>query len=245
MKNAFPFIFALLAGLALFACGSRQSSLTLEQQQAINQQAQFPDTLQPQTTWRFDFENFPAGQLPAGWAQHFTGEGGTDWEVTDDGGNRVLAQLRSDNPSRHFNVIVHDSVSAKDMMLSVRLKSSQGKHDRGGGFVWRFIDKNNHYIVRANPLEDNVVLYKMENGKRSDLPLVGSGKTYGMDTPPLGDGWNNLRLVVKGDLFTVFLNDKELFKVQDGTFPNAGKVGLWTKADAVTQFDDFEIKKFE
>lgn len=230
---------------SLFTCGSRQSSLTPEQLQEINRRAFFPDTLQPQSVWRFNFENFPAGQLPAGWAQHFTGEGGTDWEVTDDGGNRVLAQLRSDNPSRHFNVVVHDSISVKDMVLSVRLKSSQGKHDRGGGFVWRFTDKNNHYIVRANPLEDNVVLYKMENGKRSDLPLVGLGKTYGMDTPPLGDGWNNLRLVVKGDLFTVFLNDKELFKVQDRTFPNAGKVGLWTKADAVTQFDDFEIKKFE
>lgn len=245
MKNTFLSASALLTGLAILACGSRQSSLTPEQQQAITEQAKFPDTLQPQATWRFDFENMPVGQLPAGWSQHFTGDGGTDWKVTDDGGNRVLAQLRSDNPGSHFNIAVNDSIAAKDMVLSVRLKSAQGKHDRGGGFVWRFLDKDNHYIVRANPLEDNVVLYKMENGKRSDLPLVGLGKTYGMDVPKLGDGWNNLRVVVKGDLFTVFLNDKELFKVQDGTFPNAGKVGLWTKADAVTQFDDFEIKKFE
>lgn len=236
---------ALLIGLALLACGSRQSSLTPEQQQAINQQASFPDTLQPQTTWRFDFENLPAGQLPAAWSQYFTGEGGTDWKVTGDNGNPVLAQLYSDNPGSHFNIVVNDSISAKNMELSVRLKGVGGKTDQGGGFVWRFMDKNNHYIVRANPLEDNVVLYKMENGKRSDLPLVGLGKTYGVDVPPLGDGWNTLRLTVKGDLFTVFLNDNELFKVQDTTFPNGGKVGLWTKADAVTQFDDFEIKNFE
>lgn len=231
--------------VSFLACGNRQSSLTPEQQAGINQRAQFPDSLKPQSTWHFDFGNLPLGQLPTGWSQHFTGDGGTDWQVTDGNGNPVLAQLKSDNPSSHFNIAVNDSIAAKDMVLSVRLKSVQGKHDRGGGFVWRFLDNDNYYIVRANPLEDNVVLYKMENGKRSDLPLVGLGKTYGMDVPKLGDGWNNLRLVVKGDLFTVFLNNKDLFKVQDGTFPNAGKVGLWTKADAVTQFDDFEIKKFE
>jgi len=106
-------------------------------------------------------------------------------------------------------------------------------------------DKNNHYIVRANPLEDNVVLYKMEKGKRIDLPLVGLGKTYGMQTEPLGKGWNTLSLTVQGEWFTVFLNGKELFKVQDRTFSNPGKVGLWTKSDAMTYFDDFELKKFE
>ncbi|MCU0346870.1 MAG: DUF1080 domain-containing protein [Saprospiraceae bacterium] len=245
MKNAFPLAFALLAGLAIFACGSRQSSLTPEQQAEINQRAQFPDNMKPQSTWRFDFENLPLGQLPTGWSQYFTGDGGTNWKVTTDGGNPVLAQLQSENPTAHFNTVVNDSISAKDMVLRVRLKGTQGSHDRGGGFVWRFIDKDNHYIVRANPLEDNVVLYKMENGKRSDLPLVGLGKTYGMDVPKLGDGWNDLRLTVRGDMFTVVLNDKELFKVQDGTLPNTGKVGLWTKADAVTQFDDFEIDKYE
>ncbi len=96
--------------------------------------------------------------------------------------------------------------------------------------------------MRANPLEDNVVLYKVENGKRTDLPLVGKGKTYGVDVPSLGTGWNTLKLLVKDDLFTVFLNGKEIFKVQDKTFTNAGKVGFWTKADAVTYFDDLKIQ---
>jgi hypothetical protein len=190
---------------------------------------------------KISFEEFSVGKLPAGWSQYFTGSGGTDWKVVDDKGNKVLAQLYSDNPNGHFNVVVNDNLTAKDMTLTVRLKGIKGNHDQGGGFVWRFIDKNNHYIVRANPLEDNVVLYKMENGKRTDLPLVGKGKTYGVKVPPLGNGWNNLKLTVKGDLFTVYLNDKELFKVQDTTFREAGKVGFWTKADAVTWFDDFEI----
>jgi hypothetical protein len=84
----------------------------------------------------------------------------------------------------------------------------------------------------------------MENGKRTDLPLVGKGRTYGIDVPPMGNTWHQLKLTVKGDLFTVYLDGKELFKVQDSTFTKAGKVGFWTKADAVTYFDDFEIEKY-
>jgi len=189
----------------------------------------------------FNFEEFSTGQLPSGWSQYYTGNGGTDWRVVDDKGNKVLAQLYGENPNGHFNVVVNDNLTAKDMTLTVRLKGVTGNHDQGGGFVWRFIDKDNHYIVRANPLEDNVVLYKMENGRRTDLPLVDKGKTYGVDVPPLGNDWINLKLIVKGDLFTVYLNDKELFKVQDSTFTEAGKVGFWTKADAVTYFDDFKV----
>ena len=100
----------------------------------------------------------------------------------------------------------------------------EGKRDQGGGFVWRFIDANNHYIVRANPLENNVVPYKMEYGERTDLPLVGKGRTYGVDVDPLGLDWNILRLTVVDDLFTVFLNDKQLFQVKDKTFKNDRKI---------------------
>ena len=116
-----------------------------------------------------------------------------------------------------------------------------GGMDQGGGFVWRFTDADNYYVVRANPLEDNVVLYKVVKGKRTDLPLVDKGKTYGIEVEPLGNDWNTLKLTVKDNLFTVYLNDKELFQEMDETFIQAGKVGLWTKADAVTYFDDFEI----
>jgi hypothetical protein len=191
---------------------------------------------------RFNFEEFKLGQLPAGWSQFYSGKGGTDWKIIDDNGNKVLAQMYSDNPNRHFNIAVNDNLLAKNMTLTTRLKGVTGNHDQGGGFVWRFINKENYYVVRANPLEDNVVLYKVENGERSDLPLVGKGRTYGADVPPLGDAWNTLTLVVKDDLFTVYLNEKEIFKVQDNTFSHEGKVGFWTKADAVTFFDDFKIK---
>ena len=190
-----------------------------------------------------DFEEFTLDQLPNSWSQYYQGSGGTDWKIVNDEGNRVMAQLYSDNPNSHFNIAVNDKIIAKDMTLTVRLKGVTGKHDQGGGFVWRFTDKSNYYVVRANPLEDNVVLYKVENGRRTDLPLLGKGRTYGVDVPALGDGWNTLKLKVKGELFTVYLNDKELFKVQDNTFTGEGKVGFWTKADAVTYFDDFKIEK--
>ena len=190
----------------------------------------------------FTFENYELGKIPVGWSQYFTGKGeSTDWKIIDDHGNKVLAQLSNNHPNYHFNEIVFDDLKLKNAELRVRIKGVQGKMDQGGGFVWRFTDANNYYVVRANPLEDNVVLYKVENGKRTDLPLIGKGKTYGVDVAPLGAGWNDLKLTVLDDIFTVYLNDKQIFQVKDKTFTKEGKVGLWTKADAVTYFDDFQI----
>lgn len=191
----------------------------------------------------FTFDNCKPGSIPEGWSEHFTGNGKTHWQVEDDGGNKVLAQMASSNPNYHFNEIVYDGFKVKDVDMSVRLKGIKGNNDQGGGLIWRYMGEGNYYVVRANPLEDNVVLYKVVNGRRTDLPLLGKGKTYGMDVSPLGHGWNTLRVVVKGDIFTVYLNGKELYEVKDGIFENAGKVGLWTKSDAVTYFDDFEVER--
>jgi len=194
----------------------------------------------------FTFDNCETGKIPDGWTEGFTGRGtGTKWGVADDNGNKVLAQLSKEHPSYHFNVIAYNPLELKNVEMVVRLKGVTGKEDQGGGFVWRFKDFNNYYVVRANPLEDNVVLYKVVEGKRSDLPLVGKGRTYGMKVKPLGNGWNTLKLTVKDDLFTVYLNGKELFQVKDDTFTDAGKIGLWTKADAVTYFDDLRVKEIK
>lgn len=239
----------IVSVLIAVACGNPKSEGSNEQNQESlartingNEQAQSLDPLNPEEKINFDFEKYPAGQLPDGWSEYYTGSGNTEWKVAEDNGNKVLAQLYSDNPNNHFNVIVNNGIAAKDMVLTAQLKGVIGNHDQGGGFVWRFSDKNNYYVVRANPLENNVVLYKVEKGKRTDLPLVDKGKTYGVDVLPMGNRWHTLQLVVKNKLFTVFLDDKELFKVQDETFTNAGKIGFWTKADAVTYFDDFEVE---
>ncbi len=246
MTRAVKYLIPIIASVLItVACTNSKSGQMSEEIQKFNQRAQFPDSVKPEETITFDFENYAAGQLPEDWSEYYAGSGSTEWKIVEDIGNKVMAQLYSDNPNNHFNVTVNNNITAQDMVLSVRLKGVTGNHDQGGGFVWRFSDKDNYYVVRANPLEDNVVLYKVENGKRTDLPLVGKGKTYGVDVEPLGNGWNTLKLVVKDDLFSVFLNNKELFTVQDNTFTEAGKVGFWTKADAVTYFDDFEIKKFD
>lgn len=189
----------------------------------------------------FSFNSGKNGELPEYWSEYFTGKGAAPkWRVVTHNGEKVFAQLSSEQPNYHFNVAVFDGFKAKNMTLKVKMKGVRGKKDQGGGFVWRFLDKDNYYVVRANPLEDNVVLYKVVNGERTDLPVLGEGRTYGVKVPFLGQKWNNLELKVVDDLFTVFLNGKRIFQVQDDTFTGAGKVGLWTKADAVSYFDDFE-----
>jgi len=194
----------------------------------------------------FTFEESKLGELPNDWSQSFTGRGEfTNWKVVDDKGNKVLAQLSLGESNYHFNNIVFNGLESKNMELKVRMKGVKGYEDQGGGFIWRYIDKDNYYVVRANPLEDNVVLYKVKKGRRSDLPLVGKGKTYGVDVPTLGKGWNDLTLNVDDNIFTVFLNGKELFKVNDDTFQGKGKIGLWTKADAVSYFDDYQVTIFD
>jgi len=192
------------------------------------------------TEW--DFETESPGSLPAGWSEHSIGAGSTSWNVLQTASGHVLAQCASENPNRHFNLVVNDSLNEKDVALTVRLRAVSGKHDQGGGFVWRYQNERNHYIVRANPLEDNVVLYKMENGVRTDLPLVGAGRTYGVKVEGLGKEWHTLQLRAWEDEFIVFLDGSELFRVRDRTFDEPGRVGLWTKADAVTWFDDFHIE---
>ena len=113
--------------------------------------------------------------------------------------------------------------------------------DRAAGLVWRYQNENNYYIVRANAREDNVVLYKVQNGKRTDLPLKGEGRTYGKSSKVPAGQWGTLRVVAKGSLFEVYHNGSKLYEVEDATFTQAGKVGVWTKADSVTHFDDLTV----
>ncbi|HKH43320.1 MAG TPA: hypothetical protein VKM72_01505, partial [Thermoanaerobaculia bacterium] len=106
---------------------------------------------------------------------------------------------------------------------------------------WRYRDPGHYYLVRANALENNVVLYKVEKGKRTDLPVKGAGRTYGVKQKVPGKAWSELRVTARGSLFTVSFNGKQIFQVEDSTFQEAGRVGLWTKADSVTEFDDLRI----
>ena len=193
-----------------------------------------------------DFESDKAGQAPAAFSFGLTGNGRQGvWvvrkdEAAADRGN-VLAQTDNDRTSYRFPIAVYNDVTAKDVDISVRFRPVSGGVDQAAGLIWRYQDANNYYIVRANALEGNVVLYKVENGKRTDLPLKGSGRTYGKKASVPKNTWSQLGVTVRGPLFTVSLNGQGLYEVEDTTFTGAGKVGVWTKADSVTYFDDLTV----
>lgn len=197
-------------------------------------------------TKTINFDHDSIGKPPAGFSFALTGQGKPGvWVIAKDGSSpgqkNVLAQTDPDPTGYRFPVAVFDGLTATDVDVSVKFKPISGKKDEAAGIVWRYKDNNNYYIVRANALENNVVLYKVESGKRTDLPLKGEGRTYGKKAPVPANQWSELRVTAKGNLFAVYLNGQKLYEVEDSTFTETGKVGLWTKADSVTYFDDLKI----
>jgi hypothetical protein len=194
------------------------------------------------------FDSAKMGALPAEWSSAMTNRGGAPrWEVLQDttapSQPNVLAQTSTDGTDGRFPLAVCDESDLKDGDVSVKFKPISGKVDRAAGVVWRYRDPNTYYVVRANALEDNVVMYKVEGGQRIALAPKGtSPKTYGVKHKVPSGAWSTLRVTFHGPVFTVYLNGERLFEVDDSTFTQAGKVGLWTKADSVTYFDDFEFK---
>lgn len=175
--------------------------------------------------WTFDDD--PPGRIAPG----FTAAQGR-WEVVDlPEGGRALAQLAS-SPDTVFNVALAEKTSARDLDLSVRLRAVAGVDDQGGGVVWRALDARNYYIARFNPLEDNFRVYKVVAGRRTQLQSADVKRS---------PGWHTLRIRMAGDRATCDLDGKPLLDVRDPTFPDAGMVGLWSKADARTQFDDLTL----
>ena len=194
-------------------------------------------------TRNIDFSQDAVGQPPKGFEFGHTADVGRPgtWVVQAEGANKFLAQTDADSTRSRFPVAVVSDVSTADVDLSVRFKPISGRVDQAAGLVWRYQNQDNYYIVRANALEDNVVLYKVEGGKRTDLPLKGEGRTYGKKTEVPANQWSTLRVVANGRLFEVYFNGGKLYEVEDATFSAPGKVGVWTKADSVTQFDDLTV----
>jgi len=178
------------------------------------------------------------GSLPDGWKTGITGEGEARWSVVRDGsapsGDSVLLQ----SGEATFCWAVDARAQLRDGFVEARIKPEGGKEDQAGGLVFRFIDANNYYVVRMNALEDNVVLYKTVDGKRSPLQVRGRMIGYGVDTAVPAGKWSRLRVEFRGAIFSVSYDGKKLFEVEDRTFSAAGAVGVWTKADSVTRFDD-------
>jgi hypothetical protein len=188
---------------------------------------------------KVSFETDAIGNAPAGWTVTMTGQGNPKWTVEKDptapsGPNVVRQSGRAAYP-----LLLRDGSSVKNGFVEVQFKPIAGSEDRAGGLVWRAKDANNYYVVRANALEDNLVLYKTVNGKRSSLDIVGRKGGYGVKVPVPAGVWHTLRVEFAGSRFKVLFNGKAVFEVEDATFSEAGQVGLWTKADSVTSFSAF------
>ena len=185
------------------------------------------------------FAKADVGKLPAGWAAAQTGKGKSDWKVVPDDTapgktGHALAQTTADKGAT-FNLCVADGPVLKDVEVSVAFKAIDGDSDRGGGVVWRYQDANNYYVARMNPLEDNFRVYKVVGGKRSPPFQDAEVKV------PAGE-WHTLSVRMVGDRIECSLDGKKYLEAKDDTFAKAGKVGLWTKADSVTAFDDFVVR---
>jgi len=193
------------------------------------------------------FDSAALGSLPSGWSVGMTHAGGPPrWEIVRDDtaphSPFVLAQLSRDATAGRFPLAIWNGATVRNGEVSVAFKAVDGNIDRAAGIVWRYQDANNYYIVRANALENNVVLYKVEAGVRQSIAPKGlPSRSYGVKREIPSGRWNVLRVVFKDNLFTVFLNGDRLFDVEDQTFGQAGKTGLWTKADSLTYFAEFTV----
>jgi hypothetical protein len=179
--------------------------------------------------------NFDADK-PGFIAKGLTNETG-DWKIVADPTAptppNTLAQLAKSSGST-FNLALVEGPGYKDLEISVRMKAVAGKEDQGGGIVWRAKDSKNYYVARYNPLEDNYRVYKVVNGRRSEFKSAGI---------PHSDGWHTVMVRMKGDRIECYYDGKKYLDVKDATFKESGRVGLWTKADAQSRFDDLTVNE--
>jgi hypothetical protein len=180
---------------------------------------------------RIDFSAMPTGAIPADWQCGVTGKGAPHWTIEPDttapSGKQVLKQTGVAD----FSWCVLKRASVVDGTVEVKFKPVSGKEDRAGGLVWRWKDGDNYYVARANALENNVSLYYTEKGRRITIKYVVA--------PVPANRWHTLRVEFSQNNIKVFLNGKKHIDIEDSHIAGPGALGVWTKADSVTSFDDF------
>lgn len=194
----------------------------------------------PAARWSFDAD--AAGKLPPAFQTGLTGSGRPGrWVVRKEENApsppHVLAQLDSDDTDFRYPVAVASSPELRNVRLSVKCKMVSGQVDRAAGLVFRYANDRNYYITRANVLEGNIRLYYVKDGKRKQLATFDGDVT--------GEVWHDYRVEARGPAIRVFWNGKQVIAHEDSTFDEAGKVGVWTKADAVAYFDDLAVEPLE
>ena len=178
-----------------------------------------------------NFDDTKTGELPAKWTGAKTGKGEAKWAVIADATAASKPNVLRQSGEADYPLAFMSDVSLKDGFVEVKFKPVSGKEDQAGGVVWRVKDANNYYIARANALEDNVRIYHFVNGKRTQFK--------GVNVKVAPKQWHTLRVEFSGSATKVFFDGKHLFDAEDATLKDAGAVGVWTKADSVTLFDDF------
>jgi len=179
----------------------------------------------------FHFDDAKPGELPAGWTSAKTGKGNPKWTVEKDDTAPSKPNVLKQSGEASYPLCLKDHTSLQDGFVEVKFKPLSGKEDQAGGVVWRVRDADNYYVVRANAREDNVRIYHIKDGRRTQF------KGANLTVP--AHQWHTLRVEFVGHRFKVIFNGKSLYEVEDSTFADAGKVGVWTKADSVTLFDNF------
>jgi len=179
------------------------------------------------------FDDAKPGQPPPGWMATQTGKGKAIWTIEKDDSAPSKPNVLKQSGEAAYPVCIKEDASLKDGFLEVKFKAISGKEDQAGGVIWRCKDANNYYIARANGLEDNVTIYHTINGKRTEKKRV--------KVKVASNQWHTLRVDFQANQFKVSFKGKPVLEWQDDTFKDAGKVGLWTKADSVTAFDDFSF----
>jgi hypothetical protein len=177
------------------------------------------------------FDSDPVGALPAGWRSGVTGRGSPKWTVEADASAPSRPNVLKQSGSGTFPWCVRPDASLADGYVEVKFKPVSGREDQAGGVVWRWKDGDNYYVARANALENNVSLYYTAGGRRSTLKYV--------DAPVAGNAWHTLRVEFSGRKIRVVYDGKTAIEMEDAHISGAGAVGVWTKADSVTLFDDF------
>ena len=178
-----------------------------------------------------NFDTTAAGAAPAGWKCGVTGRGSPRWQVEADATAPSKPNVLKQAGSGTFPWCVKNGVSIADGFVEVKFKSISGREDQAGGVMWRWKDGDNYYVARANALEDNVSLYYTEGGSRRTIKYV--------DAPVPRNVWHTLRVEFAGKRIKVSLDGKTYIEADDAHIAGAGAVGVWTKADSVTAFDDF------
>ncbi|MGR3177740.1 MAG: family 16 glycoside hydrolase [Candidatus Anammoxibacter sp.] len=186
----------------------------------------------------WNFEDAKTGKLPDDFSNQMTGKGGIGkWEVVKDhtapSAPNVLGQTSQEYFGYHFNMAINEKKTYDDLEISVKFKGVKGEEDQGGGPVWRYQDPDNYYIARANPLENNFRVYKVVNGNRLQMDSARVKVT--------SNEWHTINIITRKDRIQCYYDGRLYLEVTDDTF-KSGKIGLWTKADAVTYFDDLEVR---